>query len=260
MHISPEMAADLLKRKVPNRPISKSRIRKMIADMRSGAWIFNGEPLIVSADLALLDGQHRCMAIAEAGVTLPMMVVVGVRPDSTTVMSIDQGVRKTGADMLVMHDMTNAQLLSSVARWLYRYERQAMRQQTSALRNDQLPGFVESRPGLQVALPWGRAVRDLVPAAVGGMLYFVMNTKAPVLAKSYYDALAHGDALSRQEPAHIVRERLLKDKSPRTHMGIVKRAALVAMGWIAVRSEKPLPASVTWRGAEDPTVPFPQIV
>ena len=91
MHISPDVARDLFHKRVPNRPISKARVRVMIDDMRSGRWVFNGEPLILSADLALLDGQHRCMALAEAGVTLPMMVISGVQPDTTTVMSIDQG-------------------------------------------------------------------------------------------------------------------------------------------------------------------------
>ena len=92
------------------------------------------------------------------------------------------------------------------------------------------------------------------------MLYYLMAQKEAVLAKHYYDNLAHGDGLSREAPAHIIRERLLKDKSPRNHMGILKRAALVALGWIALRSEKSLPASVTWRGADDPTVPFPQVI
>ena len=260
MHISPDVARDLFHKRVPNRPISKARVRVMIDDMRSGRWVFNGEPLILSADLALLDGQHRCMALAEAGVTLPMMVICGVQPDTTTVMSIDQGASKTGADMLAMHDMSNAQLLASVARWLYRYERNQMRVQKSALRHAQLPAYVESRQGIQGSLPWGRAVRDLVPAAVSAMLYFLMNVKQPVLAKAYYDNLANGVGLSREAPAYAVRERLLKDHSPRSHAGMVRRAALVVLGWNAIRSERPLPASITWKGADDSSVAFPQIV
>jgi hypothetical protein len=233
------MASDLLRNRLPNRPISKARIRALIDDLRSGRWTLNGESIILDQDLRLLDGQHRLMACAESGVDLVCFVVIGVAADALP--SIDQGRSKVAGDFLSMHGMTNAPLLASTARWLFRYERQTIRVERSELRNDQLPGFVESRPGLQVALPWGRAIRDLLSAAPAAMLYYLMSQKAPVLAKSYYDNLSCGVGLERDAPAHIVRERLLKDKSPRTHMGIVKRAALVALGWVALRSGSPYP-------------------
>ena len=120
----------------------------------------NGESIVFDGDLKLLDGQHRLMACAESGVTIQAMVVVGIAPSAS--MSIDQGYRKTGADMLAMHDMSNAQLLASVCRWLRRYEKQAMRVQASDLRNDALPAYAESRPGLQVALALGEGDQGLV--------------------------------------------------------------------------------------------------
>ena len=74
------------------------------------------------------------------------------------------------------------------------------------------------------------------------MLYYVMSHKEPGLAKRYFDNLANGDGLSRESAQHIVREKLLRDKTSRNHMGIVRRAALVSMGGFPCGSE-PLVAS-----------------
>ena len=258
MTITPQMAADLLKRKLPNRPLSKARVRALIDDLRSGRWQTNGESIILTEDLELIDGQHRLQAVYESGIAITAMVVVGI--DRAVSMSIDQGRAKVGADMLAMHDMTNVNLLASTGRWLFRYERGTMRQQQSELRNDQLPRFVASRPGLQGSLQWGRVTRDLVPAAVGSMLYFVMTRHDAALAKHYFDDLSCGVGLTREAPAHVVREKLLKDKSPCNHMGIVRRAALITLGWLSIRSKKSLSASFVWRGVDDSTVPFPTVL
>ena len=74
------------------------------------------------------------------------------------------------------------------------------------------------------------------------MLFYLMSQKEPAAAKHYYDNLSCGVGLTREAPAHVVRERLLKDKSPRNHMGIVRRAALVVLGWNACRSERSIPS------------------
>src|SRR5262245_19389750 len=75
MTITPQMAADLLKDRPPNRPISKARVRLMIEDMRAGRWVDNGEPLILTEDLRVLDGQHRLQAVMDSGCTITFLVV-----------------------------------------------------------------------------------------------------------------------------------------------------------------------------------------
>ena len=257
-HITPEVARELLKNARPNRALSKARVRVLIADIRAGRWRVNGESIILDQDLRMIDGQHRCAAIAEAGITVDVLVVVGVSPD--VAMSIDQGRAKVGGDMLHMAGLDQAQTLASTARWLYRYERNQMRQVTVPLRHDELPAYVAARPSLPGSLPWGRLVRDLLPQSCASMLYFVMGQKESALAKRYFDDLAHGDGLTREHPAHVVREKLLRDKSPKNHLGVVSRAALIVLGWSCLRKEQPLPAGVTWKGVTDEGAAFPQVV
>ena len=260
MRITPEMAADLLKRKLPNRPLSKARVRAMIQDMREGRWVFNGEPIILSEDLSVIDGQHRLQSIYESRVTLQLMVVVGVRPDADVVMSIDQGRAKVGGDMLAMAGLAQAKELASAARWVFRYENRRMRESAIALRNSDLPAFVEARPSLPGSLVWGRLLHDLIPQSCASMLFYLMTKQDAGLAKRFFDALAHGDALKRDRPELVARERLLRDKSPKNHAGVLGRGSLIVLAWNCVRLDRAMPGSLTWKGVADASVPFPEVV
>jgi hypothetical protein len=258
MRITPEMACDMLKNALPNRPISKARVRALIDDIRAGKWATNGESIILDGDLRLLDGQHRLAAIAEAGVTVSAMVVVGVELE--TMATIDQDTRKSAADVLAMHGVKQAPQLAAAGRWLWRYLHQAMRSPSLGLRDYDMPAFLAAHPGLHAALPWGRSVRTLLPQSCASMLYYVMSAKDVARAKPFSHALATGQELTAADPAYVVRERLLKDKSPMSHTRIVGRAALVVLGWNCVRRQQPFPPGIVWRGLSDKTVAFPEIL
>lgn len=258
MMITPQMAADLLKNRPANRPISKARVRALIEDLRAGRWQTNGESIILDAELRLLDGQHRLMAVAESGIAITALVVVGVAPAAMP--SIDQGRSKGGADILAMAQMPHAQDLSSAAKWLWRYLNQRMRQTTVLLRNDQLPAFVEAHPGLPASLEWGRSLRALVPQGCASMLYHVMAQRDASLAKQFFHGLAQGQHLSAADPSWHVREKLLKASGPVSHAQVVERAALVVQAWGCVRKGLPWVPGRAWRGGQDKTIAFPDIV
>ena len=57
-------------------------------DMEAGNWQWNGESIKFAEDGTLLDGQHRLAAIAESGVTLPVLVVRGL-PNETQETAVD---------------------------------------------------------------------------------------------------------------------------------------------------------------------------
>jgi hypothetical protein len=256
--LTPEVCRELLKNALPNRPLSKARVQALVEDIRAGKWVTNGESIILDEDLRLLDGQHRLAAIAEAGITLQAMVVVGVAPEAMA--TIDQGRRKSAADVLAIHGMPQPIQLAASARWLWRYLHHAMRSTRLGLRDYELPAFLAAHPGLQAALPWGRTVRAMLPQSCASMVYYVMATKDAARAKQFCHALATGQELTATDPAYVVRERLLKDKSPMSHTGMVGRAALVVLGWNCVRHGQACPPSLVWRGLGDKTVAFPEIL
>lgn len=258
MQISPQMASELLKRRPPNRPISKARVRLMIEDMRAGRWVGNGETIILTEDLQVLDGQHRLQAVMESGCTVTFLVVVGV--PASAMPSIDQGKSRSGADTLTAASISQAKQVAAVARWVWRYQHESMRQVTVPLRNPDLPAFVEAHPGLHSALSWGSALQPILPASCGSAFYWLFAQKDAALAKEYYSALRSGVGLEAGDAALEVRQRALKERGAMRHGAVVGRAALLVLGWGCRRTRKPYPSGLHWRGEKDPAVPFPKVL
>lgn len=258
MTITPQMAADLLRNRLPNRPISKTRVRLMIEDMRSRRWIDNGEPLILTEHLQVLDGQHRLQAVMDSGYTITFLVVVGV--PHAAMGSIDQGARRTGADALAASSVPRARDVAAVARWLWRVEHEAMRQVVVPVRNTEMPAFVQEHPGLHAALSWGRALRPILPESCGAALFWCFSQRDTSMAKTYYEALRSGEGLTAGHPALAVRAVAFRERVTMRHAVAVARAALLALGWNCLRAGKPCPQGMTWRGEKDPGVPFPRVL
>ena len=98
--LTPEVAKLLLHGNDDNRRVNPNTLSTYIADMKFGRWSLNGESLKVSTDGLLNDGQHRCWAVAESGVTVRTLITFGVARDSR--MTLDQGKSRSTADYLAM--------------------------------------------------------------------------------------------------------------------------------------------------------------
>lgn len=95
--ITPEMAKAYLAQNTANyRNIKPRNVRAYAADMKAGNWQNNGEPIIFYKSGKLADGQHRLLAIVNAGVPVQMLVVRGV-DDNVSVM--DVGATRSAADI-----------------------------------------------------------------------------------------------------------------------------------------------------------------
>lgn len=258
MAITPAMAAELLKDRPPNRPISKTRVRLMIEDMRSGRWVDNGEPLILTEDLQVLDGQHRLQAVMDSGCTITFLAVVGV--PHAAMGSIDQGRARSGADTLAASSVPRARDVAAVARWLWRVEHEQMRVQAVPLRNQDLPAFVAHHAGLHAALSWGRALRPILPESCGAAFYWLFSQRDASMAKTYYEALRSGEGLTAGHPALAVRAVAFRERVTMRHAVAVSRAALLTLGWNCLRAGKPCPQGLSWKGERDAQVPFPKIL
>lgn len=117
--ITPEKAAALFAM-VPEyqRNIRTNRVAQIAHDMESGLWQLNGEPIIISKYGELMDGQHRIAAVIKADVTVPMMVIRGVEPD--TYKTIDKCLPRSIADGLP--NTPNAKSVSVIAKAWCEYE------------------------------------------------------------------------------------------------------------------------------------------
>ena len=64
--ITPELAAEFLKKNKSNRPLSSKHVIALAGSIERGEWMFTGESIKFSESDTLLDGQHRLSAIVMA--------------------------------------------------------------------------------------------------------------------------------------------------------------------------------------------------
>lgn len=98
--VSPARAQYLLTMNTNNRKANKDRIAQLSRHLRNNEFRFNGDSVRISSEGVILDGQHRLYAIVDSGVSAPLLIVDGLRPDA--LQTIDQGRPRTATDISVL--------------------------------------------------------------------------------------------------------------------------------------------------------------
>lgn len=109
--ITPELAGDFLKMNTHNRRPNNRSIEAYAKAMRSGKWLLNGEPIIISEENVILDGQNRLYACVKAGVPFETLFVWGVTPQAFK--TIDIGATRSPGDILFIDNIKNANVVSA---------------------------------------------------------------------------------------------------------------------------------------------------
>jgi len=252
MDISPAMAEEMLKYNAVegfnNRPLSEIVARRYGRLMKSGAWGHKGcgtcEPIIFSDKGRILSAQHRLYGALLEGATFRALVVFG-EPDENFAY-IDQGRRRTAADVFSINGVPNYLMAAATTRWLMSYERGGANSGDDGARIDAsnqeayeaylgLPELQESikRAGLRFAA-------DRLPApAVAVGVHYLCAQKSRRAADEYFEKIATGVGfLNSGEPAKKVRDFLTRQDAGRITRKEV--AAVLVQGWNAVRTNKRL--------------------
>jgi hypothetical protein len=98
--VSPEDARILLKFNTHNRKLSDNEVQKWALEMEEGRWQYNGDPVRIAVNGAILDGQHRLTALSMMpdDFRINMLFVWGLPQE--TQLTMDQGRRRGVADQL----------------------------------------------------------------------------------------------------------------------------------------------------------------
>ena len=68
--VTPQVAQELLKTQIKNRPLNHFTVKKYANDMANGNWQQCGDTICVDKNGCLTDGQHRLHAIIESGIAV----------------------------------------------------------------------------------------------------------------------------------------------------------------------------------------------
>jgi len=242
--VTPELAAQLLKLNTRNRNLNAKTVAAYARAMARGDWKVNGDPFYrTDTENRISDGQHRLEAVVQSGVTLPgMLVVTGLDPEAQDTM--DSGRKRTTADALSIHGMSNANVLSAVARRAWMWDRGNYK-----FTNTESPSTAEIREVLQTypsivrsAEIGARTNSSYRPAGatVTGFAHHLFHNIREDLAAEFFAQLATGAGLTEGHPVLTLRSRLVRDKVTGKVLTTPLALAYYIRCWNALREDRPL--------------------
>lgn len=206
--ITPERAAGYLECNTRNRKIRQHKVTMYANEMLAGNWKLNHQGIAFYADDTLADGQHRLLAIIQAGMTVKMLVTRGLDRSSGTTMDIG-GIR---------NDVDLASALGVGANFNHKESAVGKAMQTSvrngkASRQDSLRFTIRHLEAIRFAMSAAKswpANNSLVRATIARAYYTVDHD---ILVK-FGAVLTHGHVEGPHESAAItLRNYITRDKA-----------------------------------------------
>jgi hypothetical protein len=118
--MSPEWATQILKDNSHNRKLRANKVAEIAHDIKAGRWMLNPQPIAISSDGWLLDGQHRLSAIIQAKQNVPLMLALNCPPDCFK--TIDIGTARTNADFFQIEGIKNYTKIAPAVRYVISYQ------------------------------------------------------------------------------------------------------------------------------------------
>jgi hypothetical protein len=119
--LTPELARFALRyNSESQRNLDEGRGQRLARTVGANQWKQLGDPIVFGSSGALINGQHRCFGVAEAGVPVEINIVYGV-PDEN-IKYMDHSRARSFADSLRIEGYTNTPRMSAVARVLFAIE------------------------------------------------------------------------------------------------------------------------------------------
>ena len=247
--ITPALAKKLLEKNTSNRPLSPGHVDTLAAAMTRGEWQLTGESIKISSENVLLDGQHRLHAVVKSGVTIDMVVVENLPPETFHV--IDTGAKVRGAaDILAIAGEKDAKTLAAAAYIIGNWENDPdLSKRAVRFTIPQIEEIIKRHPDLRIyANVNSKLSRILTPsfACAFGYLFSFVDKKT---SEMFMDRLATGVGLEAGNPVLFLRDLLIANKASRYKLTKQAISALVIKAFNAYHSGN-YPARLRWENGE----------
>lgn len=246
--VTPELAKKWLAQNTHNRNLRERVINSYAADMRDGNWVEDGQslkfakgnavllenPLITGGPL--LDGQHRLSAIAEANVTVRMLVVSNL--DDTTQETMDTGAKRTLSDVLKLRGETHCVALAATLTRVYLWQ-QGARRSFRGVRptHRQLLALLDDFPEMRRSAEIGSRTRNVVrlSSSTTGLCHWLFNRVDGSDCAFFFARLTDGAGLMPGDPIYALRRAVENAAADRSRFPEEHMTALVIKAWNAYR-------------------------
>jgi len=241
--ITPVVAGKMLEKNSMNRLIRQGKLNDYIRQMRAGLWKEEtGESIKIATDGAILDGQHRLMAIVKADISLNLLIISGLEKDVFTV--LDSGALRTAGDVFHIAGILNAKNVSAGVRRYFilkagNTQFNTMRGITSTEALNLYNQRAKFWQGVYtMARGWyGRSSRILTIADFIGYYAFFHDIGEDDVFE-FMSSLGEGTNLAINSPIRILREKLLFARAnPKFSFLHSTKTALIYKSWNHFRNK-----------------------
>jgi hypothetical protein len=213
--LTPALARVLLSRNDGNRRISEALVMSYARDIASDGWAFNGEPIIVSHDGKMNDGQHRCGAVIAADKPITTILTLGIARETRT--TLDQGRVRTSGDFLAMDGHQTANVLGAAASLYWQYQTFGVLARGSNQRptKGEVLRSVEHNPDIEksVAFCHRKGIGTVGGHSLLSFIHYAIWQRAGRLASDeFVKSLVDGVGLSAQNPILYARNRIIIER------------------------------------------------
>jgi len=229
-----ELAEAVLRLNTGNRRVNRRKIDQLARQMKSGEFENTGEPIIISAEGVINNGQHRLLALVEADVALDMDVRFGIPRKAFS--KTDTGTSRSSADVLTIKGVGAGGQVASAVRLLVLYRRGLPGSIREFVSNDEVAQAFDGWSDIEEVI--ARVNQHAFPKAVKSTplystAFLASRTSAKGKLDAWLDAVATGLEVSRDNPAYQLRERLMRgiDAPIGTREGQLERFALIIKSW-----------------------------
>jgi hypothetical protein len=259
--LTPKIAAYWLREyNSHNRSLRDRGVSSLAIDIITGGWDLNGDTVRFDVDNVMLDGQHRCTAVAQSGIPVPIILVTGLEPMAQD--TVDTNMRRSFADALRLAGETDplrlAGATAAVCRWKAGQIRSGGRTNLSV---NVLKRVLRDHPEIRDGVPVSRRVAKQVgahPQSMSALVFWLFNAINAEDCADFFNKLCEGAGLDRQDPIWVLREALQDNARAKRKLSGPEFLAYVIKAWNAYREGKQI-KQLWWRsgGARPEAFPAP---
>ena len=237
--ITRDIAGWLLRLNLGNRQLTKTDVARFTRILERGMWVNTGEPIIVSREGVINDGQHRLTAIHETGIPAPCDVRFGILRDAFQ--ATGTGRRRTAADVLHIGGTEDAKQCAAIAKIVWHYDNGTIAQCGQPIEATDIQSIVAAYPVIRETARISRSLKMpvLQRGWFGGALALVARRSSVEEAREYAEAVDSGQGVETS-PSRQLHERLVREAMSRSKAPAIDRIILAIKAWNAWVVHRPV--------------------
>jgi len=230
--LTPALAEYLLSKVGMNRKIRRWHLYSLERKIRNGEFVHSPHGIVIDINGKLCDGQHRCHAVKNTGISIPVVISYGWDPEVLFI--IDRNASRSHNDIFRIKGEEQCTSKTALIKLIWNYARKPQGGWVSALTptDGELEEILhEFRPFIEKSINLKeRCSKNGGALGVnreGALCFFLFCLADQNMAEAFVDKLITGANLAQDNPILALRTYLLRNPGSRSIDGIRRIYALI---------------------------------